>query len=221
MLYSTRMARLRWCSRWRPLAIFAFGFFGACSEDDRELDGGHARDAGDAAPERDASGRELDAAMDAPVGGDAAADSGSFACRSEEFPLWSPEGVHTATRVPLDLYCEHAYCPRTLAEYLENYTCKEVDEAGVDDPAAEDGGLIYRSTMLRSDGCGSVQFTTLGYAWPREFNFDSASGELIGAARMDDVGTELPGTPCLDAAYVAGTFRASCPSELLMVCIYH
>jgi hypothetical protein len=221
--------------------IVVVGVISACSDGDSVNDADASRDASphasidasavrdasaddkDASTVRDAGADGNDASADAGLATDAAADSGSFECKSEHFPLWGmdSESVTSATRVPLDLYCQGIQCPQNLNDFLKIFTCAELDDAGIAslDPR-NDGGVELTDAWLRSDGCGSVQFSTLPFSWPRHFNFDAQSGVLIGAARLDDIGTSVPGTPCNAAGYVAGTFRASCASEVLMVCTY-
>jgi hypothetical protein len=216
-------------------SMIVVGGLAGCSDDDApHADAGYTGDAGprdaaardggdgstlpDGSTPRDAAVSGKDAELEASTEPDAA-----LLCKSELFPLWSAEieGVMTATRVPLDALCRNN-CPRSLQEYLQLLACEELDDAGIHeieqghDPT--DGGAELGFVLLRSDGCGSVQFSTLAPSWPRYFNFDASSGELIGAARLDDIFTTVAGTPCMDAAFVAGEIRSSCAGETLMIC---
>lgn len=170
---------------------------------------------------RDAAVDVKDAQTDANMNTDA-----GFVCKREGFPLWRADLTFEtrATRLPLDVYCKGSHCPSSLQDYLQTLTCEDLDDGGIQDIAMgndiSDGGNA-NDLVLRSEGCGRVQFHTIHPAWPRDYNFDAASGKLIGAARLDDAGFAFPGTPCEDAGYVAGEFRASCPGEVLKLCTYH
>ena len=98
-----------------------------------------------------------------------------------------------------------------------SFQCQAVPEDGGIEDLGEDldaGGTV--SWWIRSEGCGSVQFTNFG--WPRNYNFDSGSGELIGFARLDDISDTLPGTPCISGSWVAGEIRQSCDDEVVTIC---
>ena len=69
----------------------------------------------------------------------------------------------------------------------------------------------------RSTGCGSVQIATIAPSWPRIYKYDAATGELVGAATLDDIVQPLGDWPCEDAAYVGGEIRTSCEDEQLEV----
>jgi hypothetical protein len=56
----------------------------------------------------------------------------------------------------------------------------------------------------RTEGCGLVTFSTSGTPWRRTTIFDAESGELVGAYKLDDVYSVLPGTSCSGAAFIAG-----------------
>ena len=176
-------------------------------------DTGSAPHAGDAAPPlQDAA--TLDAAG---TTSDSGRDAGGT-CPLEVTTLWPgyEEGaIAYATRVPLSALCADG-CPDSLADIADDLLCHDAEDAGVDAPDA-DVGCDFDG-WIRRDGCGSVQFDTVPCRWPRHYTFDAVSGELIGAARFDDVTTEVPGTTCQDAGYVAGTLKASCAGEVVQHC---
>lgn len=150
--------------------------------------------------------------LDAQQTPDAESDSG--VCVNEPFPLFD----FAPARVPLSVLCGDRCL--TLAERNDQLECFAIDEdAGLDsfdDDAGINSGLFRWWT--RSTGCGSVQIATIHPSWPRIYNYDPDTGELIGAAQLDDVGTELGNYPCVDAAYIAGEVRASCEGEQIEVC---
>ena len=98
------------------------------------------------------------------------------------------------------------------------------DDGGIGDVEDDFDGGIYTGLFrywLRSEGCGSVQFSTVRPSWPRNYNFDADTGELIGVAQLDDVGVPLPGAgndACLSATWIAGEIRQQCADEQVSVC---
>jgi hypothetical protein len=138
-------------------------------------------------------------------------------------PLWphADEPVMTARRAPLAALCQRG-CAQSLSDFMADLDCLAVpDDGGVDDVKDDfDGGLAVES-WLRSEGCDSVQFFGKGLTWYRNYNFDADTGELIGFAKLDDVGGPLPGAgadTCRSATWIAGEIRQQCGDEQLSVC---
>lgn len=181
---------------------------GACGDDDTNaglVDSGVPPHDAAVVPSHDAS-QHGDAAVTQVS--DAAIDGGIDCSVHVPFPSafgFSPS-VDDTVRLPLDCSqgCE------TLAAFSDKVRCDELSDGGVDDGVGDD----YGRTLTRSQGCGTVQFTTDPPAWPRYHNFDMRTGMLIGLASADDI--QEP--PCNASAYVRGEIRESCAGEVLTQC---
>jgi len=172
-----------------------------------------AQDAGvglDATPD---GAHIVDGAPDAASPADAGPpDAGR--CERVRVPMWPgfEPGVATlAAHVSLEQLCTVAYCPPTLADLTVGLQCGPWVEP-------EPDGGCYPDGWARREGCGKVQFDTYICSWPRSLTFDAASGALIGAAQLDDIGSPLTGTACNDAAYVGGTLLEGCANEVRSWC---
>jgi hypothetical protein len=138
----------------------------------------------------------------------------------EAFP-W-PEGIADgmARRAPLNLLCYDECDPsETLGRFEARLRCGDMDDGGVVDADDRDSG-VPSGLWRRSEGCGSVQFSTLSPAEPRFYNFDRDTGELIGFAGLErfSIIGRGGGFGCAAPAWVAGEVRTDCPTETVTTC---
>jgi hypothetical protein len=189
---------------------------GASGRGSSGRDGGGV--AGTSGAGRDASaGRDANAGSDAAAGRDASAGSDAgdpcAAFPLEDMPLWYGGEVHfSARRMPLDVLCTGA-CNRPLDEFEAGLRCDSPAEDAGDEGEGDAGDFPW----LRSEGCGTVQFTTGPH--PLLYNFDADTGKLIGHAQLDDAPSTTRGSgECESAGWIAGTVRARCDDEKRSVC---
>jgi hypothetical protein len=184
---------------------------------DGSMDASDALDASDTldANERD-SNVESDGSIDKdsssdPDGGDAGMCEGAIVTE-----LDNPDSPFYATRVPLAALCGSKGCPG-LQDYAEDFECTELaDDASIEDfDFSADAGPCCFNWWIRSEGCGQVQYRS-HMTWPRIYNFDAQTGQLIGHARLDDIGYEFGG--CTDAAFLGGELLHDCPTVAESVC---
>jgi hypothetical protein len=99
-------------------------------------------------------------------------------------------------REPLAAYCEHEYCPATIAEARE-YLAVEC-------------GSVFGGTSMET-GCGKVALS-ISYEPPErlEYTFDEQTGALESAYKEEE---RDPFGPCQAFAYQAGPRREACASE--------
>jgi hypothetical protein len=151
--------------------------------------------------------RDASQAEDAAVG-DASIDAGML-CETASPSAYGAvrEDWWPSTVVPLEVLFAPERAP-TLDDFEGLYDCNAEIDGGT-------GGELWR----RAEGCGTVVFENVMESWPRLFVFDSVTGELVAGARLDDVVTPLGDHPCMDAAYVAGSVRPSCPADVVQHCL--
>lgn len=158
----------------------------------------------------------VDAGLDAAISDADISDAGDAAsnaiCDLVLFPLREIEGPACAPRIDLDAYCKHRDCPTSLADFSKKWGCDDPD-AGSD----EDAGNL---TVIRSEGCGTVEFTLSSGTAETFYHFDSDTGALLGAADFDDVlGLEDRGCDCMNEGEpFGGTFRKKCAEKTDVVC---
>lgn len=120
-------------------------------------------------------------------------------------------GEYGATRIPLDVFVQNGFAA-TIESTSNALVCGTEPVAGV-------ASCDQVADVARIEGCGRIAFVTAAPGWPRDRVFDATSGALIGAGRLDDVGTELEGTSCVDAAYVAGEYPLhECADAVVRCC---
>lgn len=142
-------------------------------------------------------------------------DADAVVCNEEPFP-WertSPFNDPGARRLSLEQFCG-GICPSSLQDFEKDLVdCEAVGSEGAAAHIDDDAGF-YEDQWLRSEGCGSVQFKTL-QGWEYYYNFDLASGALLGGAHYaSDVGS---GDGCV-VGRIAGEVRLECDDEELSVC---
>jgi hypothetical protein len=110
----------------------------------------------------------------------------------------------------------------TLLEFAARLRCVETDyDGGVEALQDEFDGGLPANLWKRSEGCGSVQFSTVAPSSPRFFNFDADTGELIGYARFDDRATAIVGRAsfgCSSRGWIGGLVRGHCATETVSLC---
>jgi hypothetical protein len=202
----------------------------ACGDDDSEPPAGgpdgaidaamDANDADDASDDHDGGDGDSSVKPDGSLDQDSnvdpdAGDAGM--CELVHEPLLQVfSSPLNAVRVPLDVFCGGDGC-KSLAEFAENEDCTELGDAAVDDlELAEDAGSgCCFNWWIRTEGCGNVQYRSYG-TYPRVFNFDAATGEVIGYGRQDDIEYDFGG--CTHWGFVAGELLHDCPTATESIC---
>jgi hypothetical protein len=126
-----------------------------------------------------------------------ATDAGDGGCPTEPWFASTPEDPFSATVVAMDSLCQHMPCPPDLATLLRQ----------VQPTALElDGG---RCGLRLVSGCG-VESVYQDFPMPMlSWHYSSATGQLVGASRFDDViGFSLGA--CRAAVYQSGRGAPSC-----------
>ncbi len=195
---------------WLVFAVAAA--IAACSDDD-------AVPVSDAGPDGSAGtgeGGRGGADSGRPVAGNGGAGvDGGDACSAHpkvSMPLWDSAEIAAVftRRASLAELCPQG-CGGSLAEFMADLECHPVDDI--------DGGSSAPD-WIRSEGCGSVQFSTpLPSFISRVHNFDADSGELVGYAQLEDA-ADSPGRirGCSSFGWLGGEIRAQCADERVSDC---
>lgn len=190
------------CARFAVALVVVASLGCGCGDDDGGMDGGPI----DGGPD---SGRLDSGLLDA---GDAEFDAGTCKTASPSAYGAVREDWWLCTVVPLNVLF-----PQNRAPVLVDFEARLDCNAGLDGGVDADGG-DWR-LLRRTEGCGTVVFENVAGSWPRLYVFDAATGTLVAGARIDDIGAPDDPPSCTEVAYVAGSLRASCPSDVVQYCL--
>ena len=210
--------------RFALAVLLAFAISGCSDDDDPPRDAGRCRAGARAGSSAGGNGGT------GGTGGRCLSCGDNYNCAPypmEGFP-W-PEGTQgdmprrAGLDTLLEVLCDNECVPgQTLAEFAARLRCVETaDDGGVEGLQDEFDGGLPAALWKRSEGCGSVQFSTVAPSSPRFFNFDADTGELIGYARFDDMETAILGRGsfgCASKGWIGGLVRGHCANETVSFC---